>query len=403
MSTPAPLGPPDLILARYGELVLKGRNRDGFERRLVRNAKEACRDLSRLVVTREHGQLVLRPDERHALVARRLTTIFGLASISLAWEAEPDPARIAARGLQLVERLLESHAPGAPLTFRVRTRRADKRFPLSSMELDRHVGDAVFERFGDRLRAEMRAPEATLGIAVRRQGVYLFAESLPGAGGLPAGSLGKAVALLSGGIDSPVATWMAMRRGLQARLLTFTSEEFLGAAPEAKVRRLATQLARWQPFTRWIQVPFGEVQVAVRDAAPEKFRTVLYRRMMHRIAARVAEEEGAQAVVTGDSLGQVASQTLENLAAVDAISDLPVLRPLVALDKQETIDRARRIGTYELSIEDVPDCCTLFQPAGPTLRGTPPRSERAERDLDVEALVSSALERAKRERVRPAP
>ena len=394
---------PSFVLARYGELVLKGRNRHFFEKRLVRNVKEACADLSRLRVEREHGQLVVLPDERPAQVARRLTQVFGLSSISPAWEAEREPEAIAALGSRLVGEALLDATPGRTIPFRVRTRRADKRFPLQSMELDALVAERVFDRHGERLHADLRAPELTLGIAVRRERVYLFAERMLGAGGLPTGSIGKAVALLSGGIDSPVAAWSAMKRGLQVRLVSFESSEFLGTGPEEKVRRLAERLARWQPFTRLYFVPFAGVQLAVRDAVPEKYRTVIYRRMMQRIATKIAVEDEAGALVTGDNLGQVASQTLENLASIRAATELPVLQPLITNDKQETIEVARRIGTYDLSVEPVPDCCTVFQPDQPALRATPDRAARAERDLDVDGLVRAAFEGRRAERVRPAP
>lgn len=402
-STRPEVPPPSFVIARYGELVLKGRNRHFFEKRLVRNVKEACRDISRLVVEREHGQLVLKPDERPLEVARRLQTVFGIIGISPAWEAPHDPEAIAALGKALVGEAVQDRAEGAPIAFRVLTRRADKRFPLTSMQLDRFVAERVFEAHGDRLRGEMRSPELTLGISVRNERVYLFAQRMTGAGGLPTGSIGKAMALLSGGIDSPVATWMAMKRGLQARLVTFESPEFLGRAPEEKVRRLAAQLARWQPFTRLYHVPFSEVQLAVRDRVPEKYRTVIYRRMMQRIATKLAEANDAGGIVSGDSLGQVASQTLENLGAIASATSLPVLRPLICMDKQETIEIARRIGTYGISIESVPDCCSVFQPDAPALRASPERAQRAETELDVDGLVASAFERARSERIEPAP
>ena len=392
-----------MILARYGELVLKGRNRLYFERRLVRNVRQACKPIAPVRVERQHGQLVLFPAGETARVARRLTEVFGLSAISPAWEADRDPDAIATMGSQLVgEALLDFPSAGA-IPFRVTTKRADKRFPMTSVALDQYVAERVFEEHGTRLRANLSAPELTLGISVRRDRVYLFAQRLAGAGGLPSGTTGKVMALLSGGIDSPVATWMAMRRGLSVRLVTFESPEFLGRSPEEKVRRIASQLARWQPFTFHHRVPFSAVQLAVRDEVPERFRTVVYRRMMHRIASRIAASQGAGGLVTGDSLGQVASQTLENLAAIGAATTSMVLQPLIAIDKQETIERARRIGTYELSIEPTPDCCSVFQPDSPALRATPELALRAEAQLDLEGLVRGALEGAVEERIEPAP
>ncbi len=402
-STGSALPPPTFVIARYGELVLKGKNRPYFEKRLVRNVKAACKDISTIVVQREHGQLILRPEERTAQVARRLREVFGISVISPAWEAQKDPESIARLAVDMVGDALLDLPARERIPFRVQSKRADKRFPLTSMELDHFVADRVFEAHGERLQANMREPRLTLGIAVRNARIYLFAQRVRGAGGLPIGTIGKALSLLSGGIDSPVASWMAMRRGLHMQLVTFESAEFLGREPEEKVRRLAGRLARWQPVTRLFRVPFSEVQLAVRDSVPESFRTVIYRRMMQRIATKIAEAEGAGALVTGDSLGQVASQTLENLGAVGAAATLPVLRPLIAMDKQETIDRARQIGTYDLSVEQVPDCCTVFQPSSPTLRATPEDADRVESGLDIGALVQDAFERTEQEIVPPSP
>jgi len=397
------LPPPSFVLARFGELVLKGRNRHAFERKLAHNVKEALRDVAPVAVEREHGQLVLRPAERPHQVARRLTEVFGLTAISPAWEAPREPDAIAELSTRLVGDALLDLPAREPVPFRVRTRRADKRFALSSVELDHHVAARVFDAHGERLRVDLDAPALTLGIAVRRERIYVYAQRLPGPGGLPSGSIGKALALVSGGIDSPVAAWLAMKRGLQVRLVSFEAEAFLGRAPAEKVRRLAGRLARWQPVTRLVHVPFADVQLAVREAVPEKYRTICYRRMMHRIATALALEEGARGLVTGDNLGQVASQTLENLGALAAATTLPVLQPLIAMDKQDTIALARRIGTYDLSIEPVPDCCTVFQPDGPTLRATPLRAEQAEAGLDVEALVREAVAGAEGERIQPTP
>jgi tRNA uracil 4-sulfurtransferase len=287
---------------------------------------------------------------------------------------------------------LERHPPGR-VRFRVSTRRAEKRFPLTSPQLDRYVAERLPAELAARVAVDLTTPELELGIHVRTGTSYAYAERLEGAGGLPVGTVGRAIVLLSGGIDSPVAAWMTMKRGCEAVMLSFHSRPWVGEGFERKVEQLAHSLARFQPRTRLVLAPLAEIQLAIKEHAPAPYRTVLYRRMMQRIACRLARDERAGAVVTGESLGQVASQTLENLTLIEAAGELPVLRPLIGFDKAETIALARRIGTFALSIEDEPDCCTVFQPEKPVIRGRRDACEAAEARLDVEALVASSLER----------
>ncbi len=394
-------GAPDLILARYGELWLKGKNRHLFEKALIENIRTACRSHGKTSVVREQGMLAIRPERRIGDAARRLQDVFGLSSISPAWGVEKDPDAIAAAAPALVGRALESLPRDREIAFRVETRRSDKRFPMISTELDRHVADRVLPIHGDRLRVDLSHPELTLGISVRDRRAYLFAERLPGAGGLPVGTLGRAICLLSGGIDSPVAAWMTMKRGCEVRFVSFHSYPYLGESSKEKIRRLVRALHRYQRRSILLSVPFTEVQTEIRDRCPEPYRTVLYRRMMQRIACEVAVREKAAAVVTGESLGQVASQTLENLTCIGAASSLPVLRPLLGFDKQETIERARRIGTYDVSILPEPDCCTVFQPKKPVIRGRLDACAAAEELIDVEGLVRDAVAGAERIEIEP--
>jgi len=386
----------EVVLARYGELWLKGKNRGQFERRLVQNARHALESIAPCEIERAHGFLVVTPESRAGDVARRLQDVFGLSSVSPARLAPPDPDAIGEVALEVLGAALESRPRDRPIPFRVETKRSDKTFPLISTELDRVVADRVLPVYGERLKVNLSRPELTLGIHVHPTRTFVFAERLPGGGGLPVGTLGRVVCLLSGGIDSPVAAWMAMKRGCEVVFVAFHSYPFIGASFQRKVERLVHALGRFQPrSTLWV-VPFAAIQTAIRDATPEPYRTVLYRRMMQRIACRLAERERALAVVTGDSLGQVASQTLENLSCIEAASDLPVLRPLLTFDKSETIERARHIGTYELSIEPEPDCCTVFQPRRPVIRGRLGACDGAEEALDVDGLVASAVEGAER-------
>jgi len=382
-----------VVLGRYGELWLKGKNRIDFERVLVANARVALAELDpEASVEREHGLLVVRPTRRVHDVARRLQDVFGLVSLSIARPAPSEPDALVPVAHAVLREALDEHPLGRAVRFRVSTKRAEKRFPLTSPELDRYVAERLPAELAARVEVDLTEPELELGIHVRTRTSYVFAARLAGAGGLPVGTVGRGIVLLSGGIDSPVAAWMTMKRGCEAVLLSFHSRPWVGEGFERKVERLARSLARFQPRTRLVLAPLAEIQLAIRDSAPAPYRTVLYRRMMQRIACRLAREERAGAVVTGESLGQVASQTLENLARIEEAGELPVLRPLIGFDKTETIALARRIGTFELSIENEPDCCTVFQPERPIIRGRAADCEAAEARLDVEALVTAAFE-----------
>jgi thiamine biosynthesis protein ThiI len=235
---------------------------------------------------------------------------------------------------------------------------------------------------------------------VREKNAFLFTERLPGPGGLPVGTLGHVLCLLSGGIDSPVAAWMSMKRGCRVSYVTYHSSPYIGEASRKKVVDLVRSLAQYQPTSQLFIVPFTKCQEAIRDFAPERYRTVLYRRMMQRIATRLARRNRCGALVTGESLGQVASQTLENITCIEEASGLPVLRPLIAMDKQDAVNTAQKIGTYETSIQPAPDCCTVFQPEKPVIYGRVEECIEAEASFDVEELVAEALRGTERIKVR---
>ncbi len=390
----------EVIVARYGELWLKGKNRREFERALVRNVRGAVEPISPCTIERATGQIIVVPEGRVHDVTERVREVFGFSSVSrartISRELAADPEEIAKVAAVVFAEALESRPRNRTISFRVQTRRGDKRYPLVSSELSRFVADRILPPYEDRIRVQLTRPELTLGIHVRPERVYVYADRLSAAGGLPVGTLGRAVSLLSGGIDSPVASWMAMKRGCTVSFAAFHSYPYVGEPYRAKVRGLVRRLGRFQNKSVLYEVPFAEIQVAIRDACPESYRTVLYRRMMQRIATAIAKREKAGALITGECLGQVASQTLENLTCIGAASGLPVLRPLIAFDKTETIEIARRIGTFELSIEPEPDCCTVFQPTKPIIRGSLSVCEDAESNLDVDALVRDALERTER-------
>jgi tRNA uracil 4-sulfurtransferase len=385
------LGPAPALLVRYGELALKGDNRDQFIARLQRNVKRQTVPIAHVRVERLYNRMLVLPAARAEEVARKLQDVFGIKSISPVWTCAAEPAAIIALARGVLADALRDHdlRDGRRLRFRVETKRADKRFPILSNAFDRMVGEAILPAWSG-IEVDLEHAELTLGIDVRAEGAYLFARRMAGLGGLPVGTSGRGLCLLSGGIDSPVAAWMTMKRGMWTSCITYHSSPYIGEASKEKVIELARHLARFQPSLRLYVVPFTACQEAIRDGAPEAYRTVLYRRMMQRIAARIAHEHGLDALITGESLGQVASQTIENITCIGAASDLPVLRPLVGFDKDDTIQIARRIGTFDISNRQQPDCCTVFLPPRPVIHGELAVCENVERELPVAELVEQS-------------
>jgi len=385
------LAAPDVVLVRYGELALKKGNRVVFERALMRNIKQAVLPLSPVTIERHYGRILVVPERRTNRVAERVAEVFGIKTVSPAWRVAKDPEAMLPVAQRLLDEALEQHAGSSPITFRVRVKRSDKRFPIRSSDFERWLADRILPG-PERVRVKLDNPELTLGVEIRDEGCYLFLRRIAGPGGLPVGTLGRGLCLLSGGIDSPVAAWMTMKRGCHMGYLSFHSKPYIGEGLVKKVTDLVRALCRWQATSQLYVAPFAEVQTTIRDTAPESYRTVLYRRMMQRIGTRLSLAQGYQALVTGECLGQVASQTLENLTLIGAASDLPVLRLLLTYDKEEVIAVARRIGTFDLSIVPEPDCCTVFQPRRPVIRGKLEACLAAEARMDVDGLVQRALD-----------
>jgi thiamine biosynthesis protein ThiI len=386
---------PDVLLVRYGELALKGRNRSDFERQLLENVRAALRHVTPVRMERGQGRIAVWPEQRAESAARRLQDVFGIASISAARSVANEPGAIVEVARSALREAVGELAPGSRATFRVATRRADKGFPIHSADFDRYVADHLLGEF-PMLDVQLKGSALTLGIDIRPERTYVFARRLPGPGGLPVGTQGRVLCLISGGFDSPVAGWLCMKRGCEVQFVTFHSHPFIGEPARKKVVDLVRVLARYQPRVELNVVPFAECQLAIRALGQASYRTVLYRRMMQRIATALAARTQAAALVTGDSLGQVASQTLENLTCIGAAAGLPVLRPLIGFDKQETIALARRIGTHDLSAVQEPDCCTLFMPSRPVIRGRVETCAELEAELAVEPLVARALEQTER-------
>lgn len=389
------------IMIRFGELALKGKNRGDFERQLVQNIKDALSDLRETEIQKAYGRLyVLVPTDLSEEAADRLKCIFGISSFSFVEEAKPDLADIQQTALKLVMRKLERGKPGsqpesgAPegqtlLTYKVETRRVDKSFPLTSMEVSRKVGG--FLKAHAPLKVDLYEPDLPIHIEIRQEGAFLFSDAIPAAGGLPVGSSGKVLLMLSGGIDSPVAGWLTMKRGVQLEAVHFHSYPFTSEQSRKKVEDLVQILTRYGGKIRLHVVPFTEIQTEIRKNCPESLGITIMRRMMLRIAEKLAVKYRALAIATGESLGQVASQTLESMLTINQVTRLPVLRPVIAYDKQEIIALAKQIGTYDISILPYEDCCTIFTPKSPKTRPRPEMAERAEQALDVDVLVQRAV------------
>ena len=382
------------ILCRFGELFLKGGNRGFFLRAMSDNVRRAVRDLPDAKVSTPYGRILVRvPDEIRDDACARLERVFGLVSVSAGAEAEPNLESITTIAVSEAKAAIARN-PDLGRSFKVETRRSDKKFPMSSHDIDCHVGGAVIDAFG--MKVDVHQPSLRIGIEIHTDTVYIFAEVRPAPGGLPVGVSGRAVLLLSGGIDSPVAGWLAAKRGLALEALTFHSPPFTGERAKDKVVSLVRILSRWQVATTLHVAHFTEVQQRLREAGPAELAVVLYRRMMFRVADILCDRTKSNAIVTGENLGQVASQTLVNMANIENAARHIVLRPLVTYDKMETTALARRIGTYDTSALPYEDCCTLFTPAHPATAARLADVETVEQKLDVAAMAAELAANAER-------
>jgi thiamine biosynthesis protein ThiI len=371
------------IVVHYNELALKGRNRPWFVQMLVRNIRTALGGLGVPAVRSIMGRIEIEigPAEWTA-VRDRLRSVFGIAYYSYAGRASLDLDAMAATIL----RDLEGRHPSS---FRVTARRTDKRYPLTSPQIEYEVGGRIKDATG--WRVDLGHPELTVHVDLMPNHVFYFFGKEPGAGGLPTATGGRVACLLSGGIDSPVAAYRLMRRGCSVLLVHFHSYPILSRASQDKVRQLAAILTSYQQRTRLMLVPFGEVQQKVLLTIAPELRVVMYRRLMMRITEKLARRWHARALVTGEVIGQVASQTLDNLTTIGQAANLQVLRPLVGMDKEEITAEAQRIGTFPISIIPDQDCCTLFTPKHPATHVTVRQIEEAETSLPIDELVDSAI------------
>ena len=378
----------DIILLKLGEIVLKGLNRKSFEQKLMGNIRRRLAPLGNFRVYCLQSTVYVEGEEGADMDAafEAMQQVFGVISLSRAAPCEKNKEAIARLAIEYLRDEMESAR-----SFKVESKRSDKAFPMTSIELSQYVGGELADAYPD-TAVDVHDPELTVHIEVRDLAAYVHAAPVPGAGGMPVGSNGVAVTLLSGGIDSPVSTYMIAKRGVRLIPVHFFSFPYTSQQAKDKVVELGRQLTASCGRMTMEVVPFTHIQEEIRDKCPEEYFTLIMRRFMMRIAQHIAEANGAKAIVTGENLGQVASQTMEAMASTQAVTHLPVLQPLIGMDKEEIITIARKIGTFDTSILPYEDCCTVFTPRHPRTRPQVSEVEAAENALDVDTLVQEAIQ-----------
>lgn len=379
----------EIILIKNGELVLKGLNRRTFEDILIKNIKKRIANLGTFKIERAQSTIVITPLEDNFDMdeaVSRVGCVFGISAYSRAAVCEKDIEAIIATAKEYLKPFLADVS-----TFKVEGKRSDKKFPLKSPEICYEVGGALLEAF-PHLSVDVHEPELTITVEIRDREAYIRAGQLRGAGGMPVSSSGRAAVMISGGIDSPVAAYLMARRGLELNAIHFASPPYTSPRAEQKVRTLLSRVARYSGTIRLGIVPFTEIQEEIARNCPEEYFTLIMRRMMLRISQKIAAGRDCGALITGESLGQVASQTMPALAVTDALAEMPVLRPLIGMDKEDIIAISRKIDTFEISIQPYEDCCTVFTPKHPRTRPTVAQCEAAEAALNIEELVNKAVE-----------
>lgn len=386
----------DMLLLKPGEIFLKGLNKRYFEDKLVSNLKRRLKPIGHFKITYMQSTIYVEPldDEADLDAAQEAAQqVFGVATLSRAAACEKDKDAIA----ELAKTYLHD-AMTAAKTFKVEAKRGDKRFPMTSIELSQYVGSKLAQAY-PATRVDVHHPELTVHLEVRELAAYVHAQPVPGAGGMPVGCNGSAVTLLSGGIDSPVSSYMIAKRGVRLVPVHFFSFPYTSELAKEKVIDLAKQLTAYTGRMTLQIVPFTHIQEEIRRQCPEEYFTLIMRRFMMRIAQDIAAHNECKAIVTGENLGQVASQTMEAMASTQAVIDLPVLQPLIGMDKTEIIRVARRIGTFETSILPYEDCCTVFTPRHPKTKPVVAEVAQVESVLDIDALVQEAIDGIERIRI----
>lgn len=378
----------EIILIKNGELTLKGLNRSNFEDILIKNIRRRLRNLGEFDVRKAQSTIYIEPksdDFDFAEALERVKLIFGIAAFSRACVCEKSMDDILEKSVEYLKDSLANIK-----TFKVEAKRSDKHFPLTSPEICREVGGKLLAS-NHHLKVDVHNPDVVVYVEIRDYYAYVRAEQIHGAGGLPVGTAGTASILISGGIDSPVAAWTMAKRGLRLNAIHFASPPYTSPRAEQKVRTLLSKVARYSGTINLAIVPFTEIQDEIAKNCPEEYFTLIMRRMMMRISEQIAKNSGSMALITGESLGQVASQTLPALVTTDIVTNMPVLRPLIGMDKEEIITISRNIDTFETSILPFEDCCTVFTPKHPKTRPTVESCEIAESKLDIDGLIQKAI------------
>lgn len=378
----------EIVLVKYGEIILKGLNRPVFENILLKNIKSALKPLGDIDVSRAQAAIYVDPPEEIDIdeVISRLKKVFGIISITRAGVCEKDIDSIKRAAAEYCG---EDVISGK--TFKVEAKRADKKFPMKSPEICREVGGYMLSKL-DGAKVDVNSPENIVMVEVRDFAAYVYCKKIAGQGGLPIGTGGRASLLLSGGIDSPVAGYMMAKRGVQLEAINFFSYPYTSERAKEKVISLASILAGYATPIRLHIVPFTEIQLAIRDNCPEEHLTLIMRRFMMKISEKVARLNNTEALITGESLGQVASQTMQALHVTNSVVDMPVFRPLIGMDKEEIVRISRNMGAFETSILPYEDCCTVFTPKHPTTKPKLDRIIKSESVLDIDGLIDSAIE-----------
>ena len=374
----------EIILIKCGEIALKGLNRSGFEDRLVKNCKRRLLPLGSFKCWKSQSTIYIEPQSEDIDLdeaVERLQKVFGIVALTRACVAEKNWDDIREKAKEYLSDVLPTCR-----TFKVEAKRSDKSFPMQSPEISREMGAVLLSKF-HHLKVDVNHPDIVVMVEIREKFAYIHGRQLPGAGGMPVGSSGRALLLISGGIDSPVAGYMMAKRGLEICALHFQSPPYTGERAWMKVQTLTEKLCDYCGVIDLFSAGFTEIQEEIKNKCPEELFTVIMRRFMMRVALRLAAKEDCGAIITGESLAQVASQTMPAIGCTDAVSTLPVFRPLIGMDKQEIVEVAEKIGTFETSILPYEDCCTVFTPRHPKTRPTVEMIEEAEKALDIEALL----------------
>ncbi|HIX02225.1 MAG TPA: tRNA 4-thiouridine(8) synthase ThiI [Candidatus Ligilactobacillus excrementigallinarum] len=375
------------IMVRYGELSTKGKNRKNFIDRLAYNVRQALHEFTQLKITAHRDRMHIQLNgEDSNLVMERLNQVFGIQNYSPSIKVERDIEAVKAKAVEMMK---EKYHAG--MTFKVNTRRSDHQFEYDTNAMNDLLGGAILSSFDD-IHVKMKNPDVTLRCEVRPDGIFLSFGKIPGAGGLPVGTAGKAMLMLSGGIDSPVAGYLAMKRGVDIEMVHFFSPPYTSEQALNKAKELTAKLAPYVGKIKFIQVPFTEIQETIKHDVPEGYLMTIQRRFMLRLTEAIAKKRHGLAIFNGEALGQVASQTLESMAAINDVTTMPVLRPVVSMDKNEIIEIAQKIDTFDLSIQPFEDCCTIFAPPSPKTKPRIDKARQYEERLDVDGLIQRALD-----------